>query len=200
VKRNWLLYLVIFSLALNFGTIGTFVYLRYQDQTQRTARELSPPLPLYALWKSLNLDASQRRALHGLFPKHRDKVTELRGALFQKRQELFGLIKDEPPDQTAIQAKVREISGLQGQLEEELMRFLLEFKKRLKPEQTTVFLNLVQTRLDKALGGHWGPRGGPGLRRGPGMGRGPGTSPGPGMGPPPEGGPGPGSCGPVCPE
>ena len=29
MKRNWLLYLVIFSLALNLGTIGALVYFRY---------------------------------------------------------------------------------------------------------------------------------------------------------------------------
>jgi Spy/CpxP family protein refolding chaperone len=189
VRRNWLFYLVIFSLALNFGVIGTFVYLRYQDQTQSTARELPPPLHLRALWRSLNLDASQRRALHGLFPEHREKVTKLRDALFHKRQELFGLLKNEPSDQTAIRAKVREISALQGQLEEELMRFLLELKKNLKPEQTTVFLDLVQTRLDKAMRHHCGPGDGRGLRLGSGLGRGrrrgpgPEPPPGPGMGP-----------------
>ena len=30
MKRNWLLYLVMFSLALNLGTIGALVYFRYQ--------------------------------------------------------------------------------------------------------------------------------------------------------------------------
>ena len=47
------------------------------------------------------------------------------------------------------------------------MRHLLEFRKELKPEQRTAFLNLVQTRLDKA----WGlrPHGRPArpLARGP---------------------------------
>lgn len=200
MKRNWLLYLVIFSLALNVGTVGTFIYLRYQDHTQRTAREMPPPLPLHTLWRSLNLDASQRRALHGLFPEHRDKVRELREGLFKKRQELFGLLTNEPPDQTAIRAKVREISVLQGQLEEELMRFLLEFKKNLKPEQTTVFLDLVQTRLDKALRRHCGPGDGRGLRFGQGLGRGPGMGPPPERGAGPGMGPGPDRRGPECPE
>lgn len=191
MKRNWLLYLVIFSLALNAGTIGTFIYLRYQDQTPRTAQEPSPPLPLHTLWKSLNLDPSQRRALHGLFPEHRGKVRELREELFKQRQELFGLVKNEPPNQSAIRAKVKEISLLQGQLEQELMRFLLEFKKNLKPEQTTVFLDLVQTRLDKAMRRHWGH---PDRR---GFGHGGGRH---GMGPPPGMGPGSSRMGPGCPE
>jgi Spy/CpxP family protein refolding chaperone len=177
VKRNWLLYLVIFSLALNLGTIGTFAYLRSQDQRPEAVNQAQPPLPLRALWRELNMDASQRQALGSLFPEHRRKVREVRQELAQKRQELFDLIKEDHPSQSAIQAKIREISSLQGNLEEEMARFMLEFKQHLKPEQHAAFLNLVQTRLGcdrRGPGrpwGHRGMRGGPGM--GP-MGRGPG--------------------------
>ena len=185
MKRNWLLYLVIFSLALNFGTIATLVYLRYQDQAQRLSQEIPPPMAMRALWGTLNLDQAQRQAVRGLFPEHRAKVTELRGELSQKRRELFDLIKGEAPAMAPVQAKVREISDLQGKLEEELVRFLLEFKKRLKPEQRATFLDQVQTRWEKA--GPWGPMDGRGPRHGPGH--------GPGLGPPPGMGPGPGGPG-----
>jgi Spy/CpxP family protein refolding chaperone len=204
VKRNWLLYLVIFSLALNFGTIATLVYLRYQDKAQRLSQEPPPPLAMHALWGTLKLDPEQRRAVRGLFPEHRAKVMALRGELFKKRQELFGLIKAEAPAMAPVQAKVREISELQGKLEEELVRFLLEFKKRLKPEQDAVFLDQMQTRWDKVLGGLCGPMDGRGPRHGPGMGHGRGMGPGPGMGPAPEmcppPGMGPGPKGPGSPD
>ena len=178
MKRNWLLYLVIFSLALNLGTIGTLVYLRYHDRQLVAAREAMPPLPLRELWGRLDLDATQRQALRKLFPEHRRHVQEVRAQLDRKRQELFDLIKSEAPPWSAIQAKVREISILQGNLEEEMARFLLEFKKHLKPGQDSAFLNLMQTRLGHALGPH-GPRG---PHRGPMRGG--------GMGPPGPGGPG----------
>jgi hypothetical protein len=186
VKRDWLLYLVIFSLALNFGTIGTFAYLRYEDKGQIISRELPPPIPMRALWSALHLDDSQRQALYGLLPQHRGKVAETRAALFQKRQELFDLLKGEAPAMDAVQSKIEEISALQGKLEEEEVRFILEFRKHLKPEQNAAFLELVQTRLHLALGGPWGGRpGGPGPWRGPRM--------GPLMGPGPHMGPGPGT-------
>jgi len=195
VKRNWLLYLVIFSLALNFGTIGTFVYLRYQDKGPTLSGEMPPPLPMRDLWRDLKLDAGQRQAVRGLFPEHHAKVTELRKELFQKRQDLFGLIKGEAPAMGPVQAKVREISDLQAKLEEELVRHFLEFKKLLKPEQNEAFLNLVHTRMNQGMGG---PLGGRGPRHGPGMGRGPGMGPGPGHGSPP--GMGPGAGGPGSPD
>jgi Spy/CpxP family protein refolding chaperone len=195
VKRNWLLYLVIFSLALNLGTIGTLVYLRYQGQQSAAARAALPPLPLRELWGQLQLDDTQRQALRNLFPEHRRQVQDLRGRLAQKRLELFDLIKGEAPSWEAVQAKVKEISALQGNLEEEMARFLLEFKNHLKPGQDAAFLEMVQTRLGRALG-PWGPMG---PHHGPRR---------EGMGPPPPGGfggpdgPGGPGCppGPGCPD
>jgi Spy/CpxP family protein refolding chaperone len=175
VKRDWLIYLVMFSLALNFGTIGTIVYLRYQDQ-QKLAAGPAPP-PLKSLWRELKLDDAQRQTLHRLFPEHHQKVAAVRQELALKRQELFDLIKVESTPWSAIQAKIQEISALQGNLEEEMARFMLEFKKTLTPEQHAAFLNLVQTRLGCGPEGACPPGG---RRHGPGMGRGLGR----GLGPP----------------
>lgn len=171
MKRNGLLYLVIFSLALNLGTISTLVYLRYYGPPPAGFRAEPPPMHMRELWNSLNLDTDQRQALRGLFPEHMRHVHELREGLAQKRQELFDLIKSDSVPWSAIQAKVREISSLQGSLEEEMARFLLEFKKHLKPGQDAAFLNLVQTRLGRGHGS-MGPRG-PGHGRGWGGPRGP---------------------------
>jgi Spy/CpxP family protein refolding chaperone len=180
VKRDWLIYLVMFSLALNLGTIGTIVYLRYQDPQKLAAGSASPAMPLKSLWRELKLDDPQRQALRRLFPEHHQKVKAVRQELAQKRQELFDLIKAESTPWSAIQAKIQEISALQGSLEEEMARFMLEFKKDLNPEQHAAFLNLVQTRLGCGPEGACPPGGpGDGRRRGPGMGRGMGPRGGP---------------------
>ena len=176
MKRDWLIYLLMFSLALNLGTIGTIVYLRSQDQQQLAAGSAPPPLPMKSLWRELKLDESQRQALRRLFPEHHQKVKAVRQELTQKRQDLFDLMKAESTPWSAIQAKVQEISTLQGSLEEEMARFMLEFKKDLNPEQHAAFLNLVQTRLGCGPEGACGPDG---RRLGPGMGRGMGTRGGP---------------------
>jgi Spy/CpxP family protein refolding chaperone len=179
VKRDWLIYLVMFSLALNLGTIGTIVYLRSQDQQKLAAGPgpPPPPLPMKALWRELNLDETQRQTLRRLFPEHHQKVKTVRQELAQKRLELFELIKVESTPWSAIRAKVQEISTLQGSLEEEMARFMLEFKKNLNPEQHAAFLNLVQTRLGCGPEGACGP--GDRRRRGPGMGHGMGPRGGP---------------------
>ncbi len=180
MKPNWLLYLVIFSLALNFGTIGAFAYLRYHDQGG-LYQGMPHPLPIRALWGALKLEDSQRQAVHGMLPEHRGKIAEIRSALFLKRQELFDLLRVEAPDMSKVRAKIGEISTLQGQLEEEQVRFLLEIGKELKPAQKVAFLNLIQHRLNQSEAGTWGHRGWKGPRPGPrmGPGMGPGQPPGP---------------------
>jgi Spy/CpxP family protein refolding chaperone len=129
-----------------------------------------------ALWGALKLEDSQRQALRGLLPEHRDKIAEIRNALFLKRQELFDLLKGETPDMAAVRVKIGEISARQGELEEEQVRFLLEIRKGLKPEQKVAFLDLIQHRLNQALAEACGPPGWPGPRPGPRMG--PGAGPG----------------------
>jgi Spy/CpxP family protein refolding chaperone len=183
MKRNWLLYLVIFSLALNLGTIGAFAYLRYQDRQGVAGKEEPQPVGLRDLWLALRLDQEQRQTLGRLAPEHRQRIHQLRREMMAKRQELFNLLKGENPQWSAIQAKIREISAKQGQLEEEVARFLLECKRHLRPEQQEAFINLVDRRLRRhhhggrwggGMRGHRGPPGGQGMGQGPGMGGGPG--------------------------
>ncbi len=183
MKRDWLLYLVIFSLALNIGAIGTFGYLYYQGR-QELAQRQAEAKPFRPLWGRLNLDEQQRVALKDLLPEHRRRVMELRRELAQKRQELLALIKVEKPAWPPIAGKIREISNLQGSLEEEVVRFLLEIEGRLRPEQKTEFLKLVEQRVER-MGQPFGPHG-PHRGMGPGHGPGPGFGPpGPPLGPPP---------------
>ncbi len=170
MKRDWLLYLVIFSLALNAGTIGAFAYLRYQDRQATAVKEEPPPLPFGEMWRRLNLDQEQRRTLRQLAPEHHRRVWALRRELAEKRRELFTLLRStEAPAWPAVQAKIREVSNLQGKLEEEVVQHLLTVQKHLKPEQKAIFADLLEQRLrpfQEGMGGPMGPRG-----RGPGWGR-----------------------------
>jgi Spy/CpxP family protein refolding chaperone len=181
MKRDGLLYLVIFSLALNVGAIGTFAYLRYRDRQAAAVKEELPPLPFREMWRSLNLDQEQRQTLRQLVPEHRRRVRTLRGELAEKRRELFTLLRSsDSPAWPAVQAKIREVSELQGKLEEEVIQHLLTVQKQLKPEQKAIFAHLLEQRLrpfQERMGGPMGmgPRrgrhGSPGgMHRGPGPG------------------------------
>ena len=153
MKRNYWICLLVFSLALNLGGLAAFAYLRIQDPREAmTDRGPSPPPPR-EIWATLNLEAEQRRVLENLLPEHRRRVRDLRTELAQQRFELFETIKEGAAAWPAIQAKVKEVSALQGKLEEEVLRFSLAFQEHLKPEQRAAFITFLERRMPSAPGG-----------------------------------------------
>jgi len=156
MRRDWLLYLVIFSLALNLGTIGTLIYLRWQDREVESPPPQEAPLPFRQMMRQLNLDQQQRQTLLSLVPEHRRQVRDLRQELMQQRRELFDLLKREPlPEWPPVQNKIQEIGGLQIRLEEVKVQHLLEVQKNLQPEQR----HMLMTNLERKLSHIWSRHG-----------------------------------------
>ncbi|AEB10585.1 Spy/CpxP family protein refolding chaperone [Desulfobacca acetoxidans] len=147
MKKNWLLYLVIFSLALNFGTIGALIYFRTQD-TLAHRMEVRPPRPhLGKVLHALNLDEQQKLDLEQRLRLNRQKGHDLLGKLAQQRLQLFHLLQAEKPNEEQIFATVRTINENQHALEQQMVGFLLEAKKILRPEQQQELLHRVGQRL-----------------------------------------------------
>jgi Spy/CpxP family protein refolding chaperone len=166
MKRNWLLYLVIFSLALNLSTVGALVYYWYQPPPEPGPREAGRhPGSLMGFLHSLNLDPDQEKLLKQSFPPHRQQIKTLRQQLTQQRQRLYELINQPQPNEAEIAAQITVINNIQNALEQETARFLLEIKRNLRPEQQEALLQRVGQRLCGP--GFCGPNGKPGR----GMGR-----------------------------
>ena len=185
MMRDWLMYLVIFSLALNAGVLGTFAYQHWRGQPGPPPPLEAAPLPFSQLMRELDLDTQQRQAMKAMAPEHWRKVRGLQQELLQQRQELFALIKqDNLPEWPPVEGKIREIGNLQVQLEEEKVHHLLDVQKNLRPEQRHMLITHLEKRLPQCCGG--GPGRGRGMMRNirePGPGLGPPCPPGP-MGPP----------------
>jgi Spy/CpxP family protein refolding chaperone len=169
MKKNWLVYLVIFSLALNLGTLGALVYFRLQPPPEPPLHfDGKPPGGLMGFLHSLDLDPEQKKLVKQNFPAHRQQIKELRQQLNQQRQRLYELISQAQPNEPEIAAQITAINNLQNALEQEMARFLLQIKQNLKPEQQELLLQRVGQRLCGP--GFCGPRG-EGGRPGRGMGR-----------------------------
>lgn len=172
MKRNYWICLLVFSLALNLGGLAAFGYLRLQGHGKAMTGQ-GPTPPPQEIWRTLNLAAEQRRGLERLLPEHRRRIRDLRAELAQKRFELFEMTKEGTAVWPAIQEKVREVSVLQGKLEEEVLRFSLAFQEHLKPEQKAAFITFMERRLPGARGGQgrrpprWKQDMGPGAPAGP---------------------------------
>lgn len=165
MKRDWLLCLLGFSLALNLGTIGALVYLRHQARAPKPP-VAEPPPPFREMAERLNLSPSQRELFQRFFREQRRQMLERRRELLAKRRELVTLMQAEPlPEWPALQAKVREISEVQSRLEEELAQHLLELQRHLEPHQRAAMAAFLEQRLSRfppGPGRMWGPHRGPG--------------------------------------
>ena len=150
MKRNFWVGLLVFSLALNLGGLATYAYMHYQDRG--SWREPTQLQRFQGMWGSFNLEPGQKQALDNLLPEHRHRVRGLRDQLSQKRWELCEMAKEGTRAWPAMQAKVKEVSALQGQLEEEVLRFCLAFQEHLKPEQKAAFITFMERRMANMQG------------------------------------------------
>jgi Spy/CpxP family protein refolding chaperone len=91
--------------------------------------------------------------LESLLPENRRRVRDLRAELAQRRFELFEMLKEGAAAWPGIKEKVKEVSALQGKLEEEVLRFSLDFQEHLKPEQRAAFITFVERRMPDVQGG-----------------------------------------------
>lgn len=151
MNRNLLNWLLAVSLALNIGVLATYVYLRHQERA--SPEERAQMKPFREMWGPLNLEPGQQQALRGLLPEHRRRMRELRRELAQKRRELCDLARLGTAAWPDIREKIGSISTLQGQLEEEVLRFCLTFQEHLNPKQKTAFFASMERLMVHAQGG-----------------------------------------------
>ena len=115
-----------------------------------------------------NLTPEQAGKIFDLKEKFHADTVGLRKQMMVKEAELAALWGAEKPDQTAIQAKQKELNVLRDQMQEKMTAIQFEVKK-------------IAPDYNMGMGMGEGMRHGPGM----GMGRGPGGGMGPGNVPPP---------------
>lgn len=118
----------------------------------------------------MNLTPDQAGKIFDLMEKMHTDTAGLRKQMMVKHAEMAALWKMEKPDQTAIQAKQKELNALRDQMQEKMTACRLDAKK-------------IAPDFEMGMG-----MGGMGMGPGPGMGMGPGAIPPPpakGAGSPP---------------
>jgi len=156
MKGGRVIYLLLISLALNLGTAVSVAYRRHRAVGHGGPRQRVGPLSLAKVNRALSLGPEQPQQVASLVPAHRCRVREMRTELAYKRQELFDLIKESNPPWTSVQAKIGELSWLQGDLEFETVRFWLEVQKHFTQEQRPVFQEMLNYQMLAVEGRHGG--------------------------------------------
>ena len=136
MSRKTLIILLIISIGINIGLIGTILYKRSIVREGEVTG-----YPDLSKWISRNVEITpeQEEKLGEIFLEKEQVLDDLRSELAEKRMELSLLLRGEEPDLPAIDEKVMEISTLQEEMQQEIIKQILKIREVLGPEQCNAF-------------------------------------------------------------
>jgi Spy/CpxP family protein refolding chaperone len=114
-------------------------YVYAQEQGNPPGHERMHGKKTWGHEKGLNLTPEQKAKFKELRRKFIGENAQLIGGLVARRLELRSLWTDPKADSQAILAKERELRDLQNQMRDKIVRYKLEVRKFLTPEQIEKF-------------------------------------------------------------
>jgi Spy/CpxP family protein refolding chaperone len=149
MKNNFLRYVLILSLLLNFSFLGAAGYTHYKRSKVPAVWPLNCVPQGNYLFQQLSLKPDQinmfqQKALsfHDLLAKKRQEVAQL-------RKYLIGFLRADNLDQRAIDATIAQINSRQQDTQKMVVAHMLEFKSLLNKDQQKKFLDLVEGAMAK---------------------------------------------------
>ena len=156
MKNNILKYILVLSLLMNFSLLGAAAYTHYR-QTRFGPPPFvglggppGRPVPfgpgMRANWlfgelslKPDQLKMFQQKAMvfHEALDKKRQEVDRLRGSL-------LGLLRQDRPDDKAIQATIGRINKEQEEIQKIVVSHMIEFKSMLDKGQQKKFIDIIE--------------------------------------------------------
>lgn len=140
MKDRIILILLIISLAMNAGIIGTMLYRR--SQPDRNFRVCMPED-----FRPMNLNEEQKMQLHLLADEFRTDNDSIFYEIHMKRVHLTELLRQDRVDSQSVCELIDEIALLQAQSEKQMILNIHEVKKILTPEQFEIMMQTLGRRV-----------------------------------------------------
>ena len=127
------------SVAMNVGVLGMAAYSRYGHAVDAGTTPPAGP----TLREELRLTDDQVRAFTEQRGALHQRVEALRDQMRQRRQEFFGILALPAPDPGAIDRALKDMNGIQFEMQRAAADYLLEQKRLLTPEQAAAFVRVM---------------------------------------------------------
>lgn len=153
MKNNFLKYILIVSLLLNFSLLGAAAYTHYkQIHNFHTAPFMGPsglpgrpgPFGPGMLFEELSLKPEQVKLFQQKASLFHGAMTEKKKEVDRLRASLITLMRVDHPDSSAIETTIIRINKIQEEMQKMVVSHMLEFKSMLDKDQQKKFIDLVQ--------------------------------------------------------
>lgn len=143
MKTKVLVGVLLFLIAINLATIGTFVYLNLTRPPQPPEFMEPPSRSGEGPRAPRGLDKGQREQLVALMNEFRDETRALRDSVRDLERSALELLKQDKLSLEQVDARLADIAALRLKLSEAAARKLIKAKAFLNPEQQEQFINLI---------------------------------------------------------
>ena len=133
--------LFVLSIAMNAGVLGTAAYARYG-----AAGRGATATPGVSLREALRLTDTQAQAFTDLRAALHPRVQVLRQQMHQRRQEFFDVVAAPSPDPAAIERVLRDMNGIQSEMQSAVADYVLAQKRLLTPAQGAALVRVMASQ------------------------------------------------------
>lgn len=145
MNRNWLIYVLTFSLALNGATATAFLLFWVRNHSLAAASVGHKPIGSF-LREDLKLPSEKTNSILRLVDKSKQEVADLRAQLDSKRAELMKLIATVPVNRDVVATKMDEIGRTRSKLRSTAVDTVITIAESLPPESQDKFREYLQAR------------------------------------------------------
>lgn len=138
MKLKVLIGALIFLIALNLATIGSYLYLQWRGPRLTAAPPEAPPPGA-----ELHLDRAQQQQLRLLLRNFKQEVQPLEHRVQELEEQIFELLQEEPVSREEIEHHLQEISWLRLEISKQMLSKFEETQKFLSPVQQKRFYDLL---------------------------------------------------------
>lgn len=135
------------SLVLNLTFLTAAGYTYYQQSRTWTSPFGAKMEKGKFLFEELSLKPDQRKSLRESTIPFRAEIDKRRAEIGEKRKGLIALLRQDRPNQKAVNAAIAEISGMQEEMQRKIAEHMLEVKASLDKDQQQKFLDLIENTM-----------------------------------------------------
>jgi uncharacterized membrane protein len=141
VKLKLLIGILLFLIALNLATIGTFLYKQWKHSAPHPQQEKSSQIRRSERMRSL--DPEKRQVLRRLLEEFHEETGDLRDEIGRMEIEAFALLEREVVPRDSLDMVLEQLSGLRLAISRRATDKLIEAKIHLDPRQQKMFFRMI---------------------------------------------------------